>query len=625
MEKRVLKIGGVFAFVICLALFLSFALAADSLPVNSASRQAAVDKAYQCLNNEINNKTSMALEQAIFAGLAIGSKKAEVKINNEKSSSSDCWPKDNCRLKETAQVGLALKRMGKDTSKIEKWLLSKNATPTEVIWYLEIDISDRSSAKCSIKYGKSRSIRILDDMTLSENSADDCLSISNSGYWLKINPTCLNKEFEVSCNKDFVTALLYEKRIGETVYVSSESHKSAANGSTKEQVKAKCFKTGNTCDYEGSLWAAFTLNKFGEDINAFIPYLTALAEDNLKYFPSAFLYSLSASSISNEFYSDIVQKQNRNNLWEISGSLYKKYYDTSLAMLALSNSNAAEFENARVALLAEQKSNGCWSERDSIVDTSFILYSGWSRPVSGAGGSGTSGDARCASVDAQSCENKQACLGAGGLEKANFECTGGTICCSIKVPQTSCKVQNGTLCKTDEECTEIEAASSDGSCCLGSCVKKTTAQSYTCSADVGNCKVSCNSDEQEDDSKTCEITDYKCCRAPESTGGISWFWIILLLILIILIILAIIYRDKLRVWWYKFRGNAKVSPIVKPGVPPFGGSRGMEDFRPSPKFAPVPGRRMMPPGRLQPQMRRSVSPKDKELEETLKKLKEMSK
>ncbi len=625
MGKRAFKRAGIgFAFAIFFILFLSFALADDLSAVNSASSQAAVDKAYQCLTNEINNKTSLTLEQAIFATLATGLKKAEIVINGEKSSSSDCWPKDNCRLKETAQVGLAFKRIGKDTSNIEKWLASKNATPTELIWYLEIDIPDRSPATCSIKYGRSGSVRILDDMTLTDNSADNCLSISGSGYWLKINSNCLDKEFEVSCDSDFVTSLLYEKNIGETVYVSSESHKSAANGSTKEQVQARCFKTGNTCDYEGSLWAAFTLNKFGKDVSAFIPYLTALADDNLKYFPSAFLYSLSASSISNEFYSDIVQKQNRNNIWEISGSLYKKYYDTSLAMLALSNSNAAELENAKTALLASQRADGCWSERDAIVDTSFLLYSGWTRAVSIGGG--ISSEARCASVEGQSCENKQPCLDAGGLERANYECTGGAICCSIKVPQQSCSSQKGTLCSSDEECTEIESPSSDGSCCLGSCVKKPSAQNYTCTADVGNCKVSCSSNEQQDDSKTCEIGDYKCCRAPASTGGISWVWIILLLILIILVVLAIIYRNKLRVMWYKFRGTAKSSPVVKPGVPPFSGGAIEPGFRPSPKFAPAPGRRIMPPGRAPPQqMRRPASPKDKELEETLKKLREMSK
>jgi hypothetical protein len=490
---------------------------------------------------------------------------------------------------------------------------------------LEIDISDHSSGKCTIKYGKTGSVKILDDMTLAENSANDCLSTSSSGYWLRIASTCLSKEFEISCNKDFVTSLLYEKNTGEAVYVSSESHKSASNGSTKEQVKAKCFKTGNACDYEGSLWTAYALNKLGGNVGAYIPYLTALADDNLRYFPSAFLYSLSASSINNEFYSDIIQKQNKNNLWEISGSVYKKYYDTSLAMLGLINSNAAELETAKSALFESQKNDGCWSERDSIVDTSFLLYSGWSRPVSSSvGGGGNSGEPRCASVNGQSCENKQPCLEAGGQERVNFECSGGTICCSIKVPQQTCAAQKGTLCKSDEVCSEIESASSDGSCCLGSCVKRATTTSYTCTSDVGNCKVSCSSDEQRDDSKTCEIADYQCCREPVSPGN-NWFWIIFLIILIILIVLAIIYRDKLRVIWFRYKGKASVSPIVKPGVPPISGNKGMEDFRPSPKFAPVPGRRIVHPGRFQPQVRRPASPKDKELEETLKKLKEMSK
>jgi hypothetical protein len=464
-------------------------------------------------------------------------------------------------------------------------------------------------------------------MSLTDNTASECLSVSGSKYWLRILSSCFDNQFEIFCNKDFVSTLIYQKGGSETVFVSPELHTSIANGSTKEQIKARCFKTGDDCDYEGSLWAALALNVLGKDVSAFVPYLSALAEDNVKFFPSAFLYSLVGSSESNEFFSDITQKQKNNNLWGIIGSPYKKYYDTSLALFALAGKTEAE--KAKSSLIELQNKNtGCWIERDPIVDTAFLLYSGWKRSIISPGTGRTRSS--CDSVSGQSCEKREGCLDIGGEVRVEFTCSGTNICCSKQVPKKTCEFQNGKICKVNEECDGQNIESSDDNCCIGECKEKAAPREDTCKLISGICKASCDSQaEQEESSRNCISATDKCCTKKETGGsGANWALIIILIILIILVILGIIYRDKLRVLWFRFRGKASVSPIVKPGVPPFSGgaARGVIEpgFRPSPRFAPT-GQRMAPMRRMPSPGTRAPSAKDKEFEDTLKKLKEMSK
>ncbi|MDP3881614.1 MAG: hypothetical protein Q8Q31_01920 [Nanoarchaeota archaeon] len=604
--------------------------------VVAADNQTIIDNALKCINEEIGNKSTLTLEQAIFASMILGSnEKAENKISSDKDP-QECWPKGGCQIKESAQVTLALQKKGSDTSKVTKWILSKNSTPSELAWYLQIDIQDHSPAKCTVEYdSKSGDVEILEDMTLSRNTASDCLSIAGKGYWLKIAPSCVSKKFKVACNKDFLTSLLYQKNNGETVYVSSESHKASSNSTTVEEVKARCFAKGNTCDYEGTLWAAFALNKAGLDVQIYLPYLIALAEDNTRYLPSAFLYGLLGKDAgSDEFYNDLIQKQKRDGFWEITGSRYGKYYDSGVAMFGLGGKEIAEVEKFKEALAKEQNSRGCWAAVDPIRDTSFILYSVWNQMVRRGGGSGSGGgsDPRCEFKSGQSCEVRADCVGAGAQEVPGFLCAAGKICCSEEVVLKTCAQQNGIVCAADEQCDESVVTSSDGSCCLGRCEKiPPVADLDTCTVRGGECASSCSSNQKEDQSKTCSVTGEICCIADKKSNGPNWGLIIALIILIALVVLAIIYRDKLRVWWYSRKGKVSSSAIVRPGVPPMGG-----EPRPGPQLGLRPQQKFissnrMPPARpaIRPvsqggSQRKPVSQKDKDLEETLKKLKEMS-
>lgn len=579
--------------------------------VSAAENGTAIENGYKCLEDQIAKKSSLSLQEAFFSALALGSKsKASDKIEAEKGA--NCWPKAGCTLKETALGLLAYERLGKDTGKIEEWLLSKNSSAAELIWYLEIDISRKTSSSCIVKYtGNERNITIGSDMKITGNPGN-CLSVSESGYWLRIKDSCYGERFSVSCNEDFVTTLIYQKKSGSTIYVSSTTHSSASSGTTEEQVSAQCFKTGTSCDYEGSLWASVALQKANTEVSSFVPYLIALASDNEKYLPNAFLYILTGGD---DQYSELVQNQKQSKFWEAPASPNGKFYDTSLAMLALQGTSSNELNDAKSYLLSIQGKDGCWNN-DNVRDTAFILYSGW---VEDANVIIEPGASTLCKEAGYSCENLVECKNAGGNVLDNFECTGfGEFCCSVKVQEQTCSQKNGEICKSNEECDGAIESSADGSCCLGAC-REIQQTEDTCTVAGKFCSNTCNEDEQQS-FETCSVPGQICCEPKPKESGNMTLWIIILVIAILLVLLGILFRNKLRIWIFRFRNKVKTNEVPRPPRPPFGQPLAQ---RPMPRFMPRTAQAQRPVQR--PVGGKPASQTDKELEETLKKLKEMSK
>lgn len=601
MSKKGL-IFGVLTLVLVMV-FVSFAVAADE----NASEDN-VDRAYLCLESQIEGKT-LSLKEATFSALAIGSKSGVAdRIELERDSNS-CWPKGACKIKETAQVALAYNRMGRDTAQIKDWLLKKRGTASELKWLLEIDITNKVPAGCTIKDGTvENKIRILENSRI-QGSPGTCFSIDTSGYMLRINANCLNREFEISCDQDFISSILYQKSSGGTLFILPETHSAASLGTTKEKVNGECLKTESGCDYEGSLWAVFALQKMGEDISKFTPYLLALADDNERYFPSTFLYILFGGE---DQYNKIVQLQKQGKFWEIAGTRDGRYYDTSLAMLAIAGGGSSEIEATKEYLFGIQTKEGCWNN-NNIRDTAFLLYAGWPKAVSGFGGA--SSPAPCEPTF--SCENAFDCTQAGGTIEFNYDCPyAGTSCCSIALQKASCEQKQGLLCSPGTECSGRTESSADGSCCIdGACLESEGLGGDTCTPAGGICSSECKSGESES-AESCPLGGEKCCIAEEGTGWL--IWIVILLFLIALTVLAIIFREKLKLWWFKFResvaSRGKKQPVALP----------QPALRPGMQFAP--SRPMMPRGPIMP-LREPFKPlaKDREMEEAMRKLKEMSK
>jgi hypothetical protein len=604
-QKRTFLLAIAFLFMIMLSCFV-FA---------QNTTEDDIDKAYSCLENEIEDKgcNSLSLEEKAFSLLTVGECKSE--LLDQQDDDGD-WDND---LRKTAISILALERVGYDTEDAEEWLLSQKEIPEELIWYLEIDTDGAST--CEIN---GKDIDIRDDKKIS-GSAGRCFSLAQSNYWLEIDEDCYDKNFTITCDKDFISTLLYRKGTSSTIHVSSETESAPAEGTTEHSVNAFCFSKNRDCNYEGSLWATLALAKTGRDVSSFLPYLVAMAEDNEKYFPSAFLYMITDYD---EYFSKIIQEQT-NDYWEITNSLYNKFYDSSLALVALYGLDAEQVEIAKEWLLAVQGNSGCW-HNNNIRDTAFVLYAAWPRQVSVSNGDGGSDIDYCEEYD-YFCVSPLECSQDDIFD--SYYCSGSSVCCRTDAEEETCDEKGGRICSSNQTCTSAPVMASDtSSCCLGSCIEQQPSTTE-CEEQGYGCRYSCLEDEEE---KVYSCNSGKVCCAPEEDeGGSGWIWIIILLLILIgLTVLAIIYRDHLKVWFFKLKNKLQKKgekkggsdqgpqgpgkPGPRPPSPPTQPPQ-RPRFRPRRMFRPQPKRPPQKP-RQKPQ-----SKTDKELDETLKKLKEMSK
>lgn len=406
--------------------------------------------AYQCLTDKVHGKCStLNLEERIFSLLAINECKSEIVLD---SANGECWPKSGCNLKTTSQAVLALDKTGFNTQKAIDWILSQKKIPSDVSWFLQID--SPSEVTCNVAFdGGSYEVIINSDKKITSQSiiaGPDCFSKAQDDYWLEISPTCLDKEFEVSCNDAFSSNLIFKLRDSDVFYVSSDTSTSQASGKTIEKVNSFCFSSGGACSYEGSLWAAFTLTTLGEyeKVKPFLPYLITLSEKNEKFIPDSFLYFITHSS---EYRSSLLSKQKFNKYWQGDTS-NNKFYDTAVALYSLISDNPTQKTNAKNWLLDSQGANGCWE--NNIRNTAFILHSAWQDQA----------------------PNTPTCFD-------NTDCTGGNIClygecapkgsvCVVnqncKSPEPFCVNYKCVECNYDGDCdsTKNEICTTDNVCGL---------------------------------------------------------------------------------------------------------------------------------------------------------------
>lgn len=565
------------------------------MPIVLAEENSSVNKAYSCLESKVGDCDLNSAEERAFSLLALSYKSSFQSDCKSalmtKSDDDECWPESGCRLRDTAIALLALENINADTDKPKDWLLEQRKAP-DLDWFLEIDSS--SEATCKITYSGSTYTIIVGADKKINKAAGSCLSLANSNYWLKISSNCLEKNFTISCNQNFVTAVLYQKT-GDTIWhVSSITNSESADGETQEQVQSYCFEQNNQCNYEGSLWATLALSKAGEDIKSYLPYLVAYTEDNKKFSPYSFLYLLTGED---DYFSKMFESQNSQGYWDLSSG-YKRFYDTAANLISLSSTS--EGESGKQWLLDNQDSSGCWNN-GNIRDTAFILYAIAPKTT-------VSVSTGCPSSDY--CITSGECTEANGDVLDEYDCTGLKVCCNKPAVVKTCTEQLGTLCTGTKTCLGTEVPSSEiGTCCIGNCEEP--AQPSECEEKAYICKSLC-SDDEEDKGFSCDSSSDFCCGTKSSSPSYWWIWV--LVILIILIVIAIIFRDRLRLFIFKFKSRFKSGKLKTSPRPPFPPSVPLGRTVSRPVFRQVP-----------PQVRRTQPSIDKELEDTLKKLREMGK
>ena len=120
-------------------------------------------------------------------------------------------------------------------------------------------------------------------------------------------------------------------------------------------------------------------------------------------------------------------------------------------------------------------------------------------------------------------------------------------------------VKDGTVCSSSLVCqtgTPIPSADSTSAqiCCLVGCAQPTNTTDF-CAQSGGTCRSSCLSNEQINPQISCSINGDYCCIAQQN--GSSYGWIIFFSVLILLALLGILFRNKLRTFWLKFKSGFK--------------------------------------------------------------------
>jgi hypothetical protein len=619
------------ALVFCLAinilLALSFISAAGNDTNTSSVSANPFDASYNCLKEQIDSRTygQMTNEEIVFSLLALGydggrQSALRQELDKRKDTSNDCWPAGNCNVKETAQVMLAYTHLNRNVDGIKNWLLNQTGATTDLTWYLQIETTNRSD--CTITYDNStpKRVTVSDEKTIS-GSAGACLKSAYNGYWLEIDDACYDKEFQISCNSDFLTSTFYKRKSGSTYYITTTTDSQAPNGISKQKVQSLCFKQAGSCNFEASLWATVAVTKKDNSFkDKLLPYLITLSVDsaNKKYIPSAFLYRLTTFD---EYFADITSSQNTKGYWQLSDTS-KRYYDTALALFGLAgHTDSEQFAAAKEYLLDPSvQGTGCWNG-NNLRDTAFILYVLDSKiPVSE-----DTPITKCSDYSDQgySCMGPSDCDDINGTALPNFFCLSGLTCCSESKPaEKTCAEKNGVICNFGEECSSQNMVSASGTslCCLdGTCQDQAEVNPISaCEQASYTCKVSCDVDLEDTMSLACN--QGVCCSTKTIVPSPSYWWVWLLVILVILIILAIIFRNQVQMWYFKIKNKFSKQPMPpqqqRPGMPPAGMPRQI-----------IPGQRPpFPPQRpgMPPQRPGMPYPKQRELDDTLKKLKDMS-
>jgi hypothetical protein len=446
--------------VMFIFIFVFFLL---SVSLIYASEEDQVQKAYSCLETRINQtncSTSFSFEDKAFSFLATGDLRCQKEIMLQ-NLSNQCWPKSGCDVKSTAQAILGLNVKEINTTKAENWLLTQTAIPTDMDWFLEIE--SLSSTNCTVVYSSAPyTVSIGSDKKISSN-AGTYLTLVQDNYWLQISPSIYNKNITVSCDKPFITTLLFRKKDSSTIHVSETVHSSSANGKTSEIVDSFCFSSDKkVCDYEGSLWATFVLHSvkgddgyFKYDVSKFMPYLITMMDDtsNQKVLPESFLYFLTG-----KFRTELLLKQTAGLYWDVSMGIYNEYYDTALALWPFYYESPLEKDNSKSWLLDVQQNTGCWNN-GNVRDTAFLLYSIWPRdnsPFNPPGECTVASDCPEVSCKEASC-NEGVCF-YDYLDCANND---GLCCGACTIANDNDCNSGENICASDSDCSGLDSNSNN--------------------------------------------------------------------------------------------------------------------------------------------------------------------
>ena len=188
--------------VLLLCLAVTFIILASNFALaqtNATAERTGFDKSDACLRSLIDqtNYSGMSVEQLAFSLLALAYDSSRqnalrAELISRKDPNNNCWPANACTVRDTALVMKAYDYVHADTAGIMSWLMNQTATPTELIWYLQIENPSNEQMRCTITYdGSGKTVTVNADKTIS-GSGGSCFSSAN-GYWLEVKSSCYQK------------------------------------------------------------------------------------------------------------------------------------------------------------------------------------------------------------------------------------------------------------------------------------------------------------------------------------------------------------------------------------------------------------------------------------------------
>lgn len=368
MEKKV---------ILAVFLALVFSMSFASAETNS-SEQTAYD---WLVNKAVNGNYGDDISTTALAGLALKnvgyeeSAKASAEWILAQKDTQNCFPKGDCKTKETALALMLLNSLAMpEAADVQTWLEgAQSASTTPGRWLLEI--STQSTGKCDISYQISNKT-LKESVDVDKGTFPGC---SNSNFLDMdscFKPGLIRSQpgimFTVDCSsltgETPIITLVYNTDT--TYYIISTQFGSVADVTIANGCYGKTAKS--PCNKDSSLYSNWALSHVASTTNINLYLLenydaVSIADNALMY--TSFL-------TKDERYLEAMKTRQ-----SADGSFNRDFYQTALAILALKNSPtySDKAEKAKEWLTSKQETDGSWDE--NAKDSAMVLYAAFADAV----------------------------------------------------------------------------------------------------------------------------------------------------------------------------------------------------------------------------------------------------
>ena len=451
------------------------------------------------------------------AGATAHAEQAKAWLKSQEDATNHCWPKGNCKSKDTAFALWTLNEFGENTDAGEEGLKNSLVPALQRNWYLEIVTTN--SGACRISYpgpnGREEETIQVEAGTFPQCTAAATNTFFDLNQCLRTRDVVATRssvDFDINC------ADLGPSSIISIIYNTQNSYSLVQQATTDRYqvvINNGCFTdvpTTTTCSKDASLFTNWILAQLAASANVDIWLKTVY--DPLKPLDNA-LFALAAKDVKSTYLNNLIKAQ-RND-----GSFNNDVHETVFAILALKKAGStAELNAATEWLKTKQQTDGAW---ENTQNTALALYSAFTNvPVSlPAPNGGPSGEPLC---------GDEICNGDETVFTCPEDCeTPSSVCnensaCEVTAGEDSDNCSADCFCG-DQLCDDYEKATG---ACTTDC--GTSQPAKFCGNDITEGTEECDG---ADDSICPGLCTSSCsCEVEESGGAGKWLIMIFVFLLL---------------------------------------------------------------------------------------------